>query len=86
MNSFHPEICRWNGRVFVRWWRTLAADAMVRSLWIYLQIGLRVFPCYRVSLLVVHFAGKHRMRRREVTELEDRCGGMIQRGRVGGYI
>jgi hypothetical protein len=28
---------------------------MVRPLWIYRQIGLRVFPCYRVSLLVARF-------------------------------
>ena len=42
LNRFHAGIRRWIRRSLVRWWRTLTADTMVRPLWIYRQIGLRV--------------------------------------------
>jgi hypothetical protein len=49
---------------------------------IFMDLTLNWFTSIIVSFGGRVFAGKHRMGRREVAGLEERCGGMIQCGRV----
>jgi hypothetical protein len=78
LNNFHPGICRWIRRSLVRWWRGRSPRILWSDLYgsnfalVYGYSHAIGFRCWsRV------FAGKHRMGRREVARLEDRCGGMM---------